>query len=235
MPLLHQSGGAFDSAIDRWHEFWGLPRASRPFFEENQYIIQYSDQNQGLIDLNETSTTLGDIQVAAALSLIENSSTAMSLWASIKLPTGNADKLSGSGATDLSAWLALNKRLSDHWLVNLNVGAVVLGDDDYKNIPLSDHALYGHIMFGWLLTDSINLKVQLQGHTSYYDDSRLKILGDTYLLSFGGSIKINQCNQLDLAISEDIRMRASPDVSLIINWRYFPASNHQTGDRPVRC
>ena len=221
VPLVHQSGGIFDSAIDSWHEFFGLPRANRPFVEHNQYDIQYAYQSQTLLDLNETSTTLGDIQIAIARSLIENSSTTMSLWASVKLPTGNEDKLTSNGATDLSAWLALNQQLSENWVMNLNTGAVILGTDHYKNIPLSDYALYGHAMLGWSVTDNINLKLQLQGHTSYYDQSQLTILGNTYLLTFGGTITLNQCNQLDIAASEDIKVNASPDASFLISWRSY--------------
>ena len=145
----------------------------------------------------------------------------MSLWASLKLPTGDEDKLSSNGATDFSAWLALDQQLTDSWLINLNAGSVVLGNDNYKNMPLSDFALYGHIALGWLIADNIDLKLQLQGHTSYYDQSQLKILADTYFLTFGGSIKINQCNQLDIAMSEDIKIDASPDTSLLINWRSY--------------
>ncbi len=221
VPLIYQSGGFFDSAIDSWHEFFGLHRADRPFVEHNQYDIQYAYQSQTLVDLNEASTTLGDIQLAIARSLIENSSTTMSLWASLKLPTGNEDKLTSNGATDLSAWLALNQQLSENWVINLNTGAVVLGSNNYKNIPLSDYALYGHIMLGWLVTDNINLKLQLQGHTSYYEQSQLPILGDTYFLTFGGTITLNQCNQLDFAVSEGIKVDTSPDASFLISWRSY--------------
>jgi hypothetical protein len=217
---MHQSGGAFDSAIDSWHEFFGLPRAMRPDVEHNQDKIEYTFQQQTLLDLNEASTTLGDIQIAIARSVIENNSTTLSLWASLKLPTGDEDNLSSNGATDYSAWIALNQQLTDNWLINLNAGAVVLGRNNYKNIPLSEYALYGHVMLGGLVTDNINLKLQLQGHTSYYEQSQLKILGDTYFLTFGGTITINQCNQLDIALSEDIKVNASPDASLLINWRH---------------
>jgi hypothetical protein len=219
-PLIHQSGGVFDSAIDRWHEFFGLPRGNRPSVPHNQYDIRYANQYQSLLDLNEASTALGDIQIAVARSIVENSGTSMSLWASVKLPTGDEDKLTGSGATDFSAWLALNRQLADSWLINLNAGAVVLGSEHYKNITLSEHALYGHAMLGWLVNDEFNLKLQLQGHTSYYDDSQLEILGDTYLLIFGGTITFNQCNQLDIAMSEDIKVGATPDASLLISWRH---------------
>lgn len=220
VPLIHQSGGIFDSSVDNWHEFFGLHRANRPFVEHDQYNLQYSDQTQTQLDFNAENTSLGDIQIAVARSIIENGSTTMSLWASLKLPTGDEDKLSGNGATDYSAWLALNQHLSDNWLINLNAGAVILGSDNYKNIPLSKHVFYGHVMLGWLVFDNINLKLQLQGHTSYYDQSQLKILADTYFLTIGGAITINQCNQLDIAVSEDIKVDASPDASFLISWRH---------------
>jgi len=219
IPIIHQSGGIFDSAIDDWHNFFGLPRANRPFVENDQYTIRYSGPDQNFIDLDESSTTIGDIQVAVARSIIENEQTTISLWGSLKLPTGDEDKLNGSGATDLSLWLALNQQLADTWLININTGAVILGEDKYQAIPLSDYAVYGHIMLGWLADEHFDIKVQLQGHTSYYEDSQLRAIGSTYLATFGASIIINQCNQLDIAISEDIKVDASPDASLLINWR----------------
>ncbi len=221
VPLIYQSGGVFDSAIDEWHNFFGLPDGKRPFVERDQYDVRYAYQSQTLVNLNEASSALGDIQIAIARSLIENRKTTISLWGSVKLPTGNEDKLTSNGASDFSAWLAVNQRLSEDWVMNLNTGAVILGASDYKNIPLSDYALYGHIMLGWAATENINLKVQLQGHTSYYERSQLNVLGDAWLLSFGGSININQCNQLDLAFTEDIKVDASPDASLLISWRSY--------------
>lgn len=219
LPIIYQSGGFLDSAIDNWHDFFGLPHGNRPFVDNNQYTINYTFQDQALSSASKDSTTLGDLQIAAAHSLIENDNTTMSMWTSLKLPTGDKNKLSGNGAIDISAWLALNQKLTTDWLLNINAGGVILGTDDYQNIPVSDYVIYGHIMLGWLLTDSINLKVQLQGHTSYYDQSQLKILGSTYFLSFGGTIKINRCQQLDIAMNEDVKVDASPDASLLITWR----------------
>jgi hypothetical protein len=221
VPVIYQGGGVFDSAIDSWHKFIGLPRGKRPLVENNQYNINYAYQTQPLLNLDESSITLSDMQIAVARSIIEKNNTTMSLWASLKLPTGDKNKLSSNGATDFSTWLALNQQLAQSWVINLNAGAVVLGKDEYQNIPLSDYAVYGHIMLGWLVTEDINLKVQLQGHTSYYDQSQLKILGNSYFLTFGTSIKLGRCQQLDFAVSEDIKVDASPDASLLINWRSY--------------
>jgi Protein of unknown function (DUF3187) len=221
IPLIYQSGGIFDSAIDNWHQFFGMPRGKRPSVEHDQYDIHYAYQSQALVDLDEASTSLGDIQVAIAHDLLDDARTNISVWSSLKLPTGDEDRLTGNGAIDISAWLAMNQQLADSWLININAGAVILGADDYKNIPLSDYVLYGHFTLGWLVTENMDLKLQLQAHGSYYDRSQLTILGDTYFLTFGGSINIDRCNQLDLAFSEDIKVEASPDASLIISWRSF--------------
>ena len=221
VPLIYQSGGIFDSAIDEWHGFFGLPDGKRPFVTRDQYEVLYASGAQTAVKLDAASSSLGDIQIALARSLVENSNTTVSLWGSVKLPTGNENKLTGSGATDISAWLALNQRLSKNWVINLNGGAVMPGANDYKGIALANYALYGHAMLGWAATENINLKVQLQGHSSYYAQSDLNVLGDVYILSFGGSIKINQCNQLNIAFTEDIKVDASPDASLLFSWHSY--------------
>jgi hypothetical protein len=34
-------------------------------------------------------------------------------------------------------------------------------------------------------------------------------------------IAINPCQQLDFAMNEDIKVNASPDASLLMNWRIY--------------
>lgn len=221
IPLLYQSGGIFDSTIDRWHRFFGMPRGKRPKVEDNRYRVSYSNDGLNRVDLNESSLSLADIQLAAGRHLLQGRNTAISLWGGLKIPTGNENRLSGSGATDLSAWLALNQKLSRSWLINANAGAVFPGGSDYQGMVLADSVWYGHIMLGWLFNEALHFKLQLQGHTSYYPNSRTRILGDTYFLLFGGSININRCQKLDISVSEDIKVDASPDVSLLLNWRHY--------------
>jgi len=223
LPVIYQGGGIFDSSINRWHNFWGLPEANRPFIENNQYDINYVSQGKTFLDLNEANLSLGDLQIATARKLIANESTAISVWASLKLPTGNKNKITGNGAADVSAWLAINQKIADNWRLNINAGTTILGTDEYQDMPLSDYAVHGHVMLGWILTESISLKVQLQGHSRYYDDSQLRILGSTHLLTFGGTIKINNCHYFDIAMSEDIKLGASPDASLLFSWRSLPS------------
>ena len=201
-----------------------MDRGSRPYVEDNQYRINYEYQNQTLVDLEDNSTNIGDIQLAIAHTLKDEKDSSMSVWVSLKLPTGDEDYLSGSGATDISACLAMNRAISPNWRLNLNAGTVVLGQDYFNDIAVSDFTLYGYAMLNWLLTEGLSLKLQLEAHSSYYDNSELKILGDTALLTFGGTIDINQCQHIDIAMTEDIIIDASPDASLIISWHHFPGA-----------
>lgn len=221
VPLLYQSGGIFDTAIDQWHRLFGMPRGKRPYIENNQYRVSYSLAGDTLFEQDSGSFNPADIQLSAGRRLLKKTGSELSLWAGLKLPSGNEDRLSGSGTTDIAAWLALNRQLSDNWLLNANAGLVIPGQNSYRGMTVAGNVWYGHAMLGWLFNETVQLKLQLQGHTSYYPDSQTKILGDTVFVMFGGSININHCNRLDISVSEDILVDASPDISLLLNWRYY--------------
>ena len=231
LPVIHLTGGRFDSAIDSWHQFFGMPRGYRPSNPEGRYQIEYTN-DQVNFQFDETTTGIGDIQLAVAHRLFVHENSALSLWGGIKLPTGNEDKLTGSGSTDLSAWLAYNRQLARYWTLNLNTGLVFTGGDDYKGMSLNDTALFGSAMINWRAWNPVSVKVQLQAHSSYYRDSNLRILSDAYILNFGGTIYLD-CSTLDIAFSEDIKVDASPDASFLISW-HVPFATGESGSASCR-
>ena len=85
-------------------------------------------------------------------------------------------------------------------------------------------------MINWRAWDPVSLKVQLQAHSSYYRDSNLRILSDAYILNFGGTIYLD-CSTLDIAFSEDIKVDASPDGSLLVSW-HVPFTAAARGSAP---
>lgn len=220
IPFMYQGGGVFDSAIDDWHAMLGLPRSFRPLINDNEYRIQYTLDNQLLVNESDPSTTLGDIQLALGYQLKRTGQNSLSLWTGIKLDTSDSKKLSGSGATDYSFWASYNQQLHEEWFLNLNAGFVLPGTDNYQGIPVSDYAIFAQSMLAWQLNQQFLLKAQLQGHSSYYDKSQLTILGDAYLLTIAGSMMINSRHSIELGLTEDIKVDASPDASLVLNWRY---------------
>ena len=225
LPLVYKGAGMLDSAINNWHKLLTLPQANRPNVENNQYRIQHDRNGRTLTELAASDAGIGDLQLGLGHMLYTTSQSRLSLWTGLKLPTGSTSMLNSNGAVDASFWLAANYRVGKHWSVNSNAGLVlpalvVTGKRSPYNDALASQALFGHIMLAWQAVDWLDVKIQLEGHTSYYDDSKLRLLGSTYVTTFGGAIHINQCNTLDIAISEDVKVEASPDVSFLFGWRY---------------
>lgn len=234
LPLIHKGAGFLDSVINSWHKLFNLPQASRPTVENDQYRIQRTLNGSTLTDLQSADTGIGDLQLGLGHTLYVSQQSRLSVWAGLKLPTGNPGSLNSNGAIDASIWLAANKQPAEHWRLNTNVGLVlpavyVTGHESPYNTDLEQQVFFGHIMLAWQAMDWLDLKIQLQGHTAYYNNSNLRLLGSTYLATFGGSLHLNSCNSLDIGVSEDIKVEASPDVSFLFSWRHFDDCRKTTG------
>jgi len=225
IPVIQQGGGFLDSTIDKWHETFNLSEADRPKVANDQYRIQRVENNASISNLQSESTRLGDLQLSLGNAFYQSKKTTVSLWAGLKLPTGDAEKLTSNDAIDLSLWLAANHRLSQNWYFNGNAGLVfpaayISGDKTKNNENLETQVVFGHAMLAWQLVEWLDLKMQVNGHTSYYENNSLRLLGTTYVGTFGASFHVNSCNDIDVSVSEDIKVSASPDVSFMLNWRH---------------
>ncbi len=226
LPLIRKGGGFLDSSINDWHKFFRLPQGNRPTTANNQYRIQRTQNGSTVTRLQSADSGAGDLQLSLANQFYTTPETSISLWTGLNLPTGNSAKLNGNGAIDASFWLALNHQFGQRWFFNTNSGFVlpaiiVTNGKTANNTGLSRQVLFGHVMLAWQALDWLDIKLQLEGHTSYYPDSGLRLLGSTYITTFGGTVHINQCNNIDIGVSEDIKVTASPDVSFLVTWRYM--------------
>ena len=77
-------------------------------------------------------------------------------------------------------------------------------------------AAFGNLGLVWLPLSKLNLKLQLDAHSSFYEGTRLDFLGDSIQLTAGGSIFFGSRTSLDLAITEDVLVGASPDVVFVV-------------------
>ncbi len=217
LPYMVHSGGFLDSAIDSYHKALGLPEDIRPNFPTDQIDINYNRNGETLVDISGKQSALGDISIQMAWQAQQSEQGAISYWASLKLPSGNANKITGSGAIDIAGWAAMNYRLTQtRWLYGQG-GILLMGDSDlFKNIQNS-FAAFGNLGIKFQPWDSIELKAQFDFHTAFYD-SDLEFLGEVLQLTFGGGYIINENHKIDFAIAEDIKNGASPDVNFNISW-----------------
>lgn len=217
LPFISHNGGFMDSPIDAYHQALGLPEGLRPSTANDQIEVSYSQNAVQQLLLNSRQASAGDLslQLAWQAENLKNKST--SYWLSLKLPTGDADKLTGSGAMDLSIWTSMDYQLTQsRWLYG-QAGFIYMGNGDVLSDIQKNWASFANAGIKFQPWDNIELKAQLDMHSALYD-SDIKFLGNVIQLTFGGSYHISKIHKLDFAVAEDIQENASPDVNFNISW-----------------
>ena len=219
VPYVRHSGGYLDSAIYNFHDLVGLSNSSRDGLDD-QYRLFFAQQGQVLFDASTPSSGLGDIRVSAAMRLGK-----ATLRAGIKAPTGDPDKLTGSGAADLSLGIygGGTSTLFDRDLSFSGfVGILALGDGDVMAEIQRSAVAYAGAALRWHATSRFALATQLYAQGSYFDASLDEIGGNTFQLAFGGDYRFPaQGLLLRLAIVEDIAAAAAPDFALHLSIRRY--------------
>lgn len=212
LPLIGHSGGFLDSWIDNYHDLIGLPEGIRPLYPRDQLNIRYDNGGNTLLDIQQETTGVGDIAFQFAWQFEHSQNFALSYWASLKLPTGDSTQLTGSDSTDLALWLASHSRISENtWCYN-NLGILLMSEGKILQQQQKNSAVFGTIGIQYQAWKPVQLKAQVDAHSSLYETD-MNFLGDVFQLTFGGTILMLKHTSLDIAIAEDIDSGASPDVN----------------------
>jgi len=223
LPLLAHADGFLDNPIENWHDVFGMSNTKRRG-PSNQLNFAYAGTGGIGYDLASPSFGIGDIQLNAAFPVKEASNAGgktdidIALRASVKLPTGDAGTLLGSGATDLSvgAYVAGHGTL---WRRDLDisgfVGALILGDGDVLTEIQRDAVPFGGISAAWHATDNLAIAAQLSAQAAYYDSALEALGGNSLQLAVGGYYRLADAStSLGFAVVEDISANATTDFAL---------------------
>jgi hypothetical protein len=216
IPYRYTGGGVLDSAIDSWHELFGLPRGSRAFSPQDRVRIAYASGNTVFFDERSSQAGLADISLDFGRSLSSSAATAATAWLSIKLPSGDADRFTGSGATDASLAIAAEHRLGENWSAFGQAGVAWLGEGERLADRQQDFAWSALAGIGWRAWRGLELKAQLDAHSAVFDEAGLDFLGEAFVLTVGGDYRFASGWQLDLAVSEDIAVESASDVVFVL-------------------
>jgi hypothetical protein len=216
VPYISYDGGFLDDFIYDWHDFWGLSQNGRPSDNSDQLLIAYQSGAATFLDIHEHESGFGDLRINCVYSRPwENR--ALIISSEVKFPTGNFDKLTGSGGYDFSVGLTLNDPQSlEKYRITLYGGlaGIFLGDIDAELSRVQkDFALAGRLGIGWQATRLIQLKLQLDGHSALYD-SELTQMGDpAFQLIMGGSLTFTDDVYLDVSVAENLNSATAVDVA----------------------
>jgi hypothetical protein len=219
VPYRYLGAGTLDSFIDGWHDVFGLPEGARPILQRNQFRIAYARGDQFVLDIAAPSSGLGDASFDLGYSMLATQTSAATAWLSVKLPTGDEDELTGSGAVDASLAVAATHRFAERWSAFAQAAVTRLGDGDLLASQQRDLVWSGLGGIAWHASRGLALKAQVSGHTATFKRTNLDFLGAAVVLTVGGAYQFESGWTLDLAVSEDIAVETAPDVVIVMGLR----------------
>jgi hypothetical protein len=223
LPLLRHSGGFLDSAIEGWHDVFGLPNGDRDGYPQDRLRYQYRPDSGG-VAITDTVTGVGDVQLGIARRLGGR----FALRGQLELPSGDAGDLTGSGGTDLALSLhfssngnGANAHAGQRLYAHLSGGVLLREDGDLLPAEAESWVGFGSATVGWRASKHWHLKVQLDAHSSAWNSPREAIGEPSAQLVVGASGQLGKAWVIDLAFSEDIVVERSPDIvfQLGLRWR----------------
>lgn len=213
LPYVWHDSGTLDSFIDDWHSWFGFPDGIRDEVPRDDLRFEYRRGGERVIDLTRNTRGIGDLRVAAGWSPPALSSRGLSLSLGAKLPTGDAAKLTGSGAVDISAALHWRRDEADRrWAFDASAGVALLGEAD---IDLGDQrrvAWLGHLGAAYRITDRLTLGGRAQFHAGPVADAPDPLSAASVIVVVGGAVAFGRDWRLDITVDEDLNVETAPDV-----------------------
>ena len=218
LPLAAHSDGVMDDMIEGWHDIFGMSNTKRRG-PSNELAFLYQRDGVDRYRLDAPVSGLGDLQLTAAIPIRPGTdgATNLTVRTNLKLPTGDSDKLLGSGATDFAVGLYATSRpaLFDRPLeLSGFVGGLVLAAGDELPDLKKDVDAFGGVAATGHWTGGFALTTQLYGQSPYYKSDVEELGGNSMQLAFGAEITLSEKILLRLAIVEDVSANATTDFAL---------------------
>ena len=220
LSWLEHSAGFLDRHIEKYHDWLNLPQGKRFSIAHDRLLYRYERNGTEELLFQKTAGGPGDFLLTAAYHFSETTLHDYSLRTAVKIPLGDVTRLTGSGAADLSIWLAGRKTLNNTWQLYGTGGLLWLGKSDVLNGLQRNQVVFGNLGLQWQSWEKLAIKMQAEWNTAFYRDTRARILGDALQLSFGFSWQLTSETQFDFAITEDVKTEASPDVTFHFALRF---------------
>ena len=216
VPIVHDSGGCLDSAIDHYHRWFGFSPGSRPQYPRGQLVYSYSGHSS--IDITQSQTSLGGISGELGWFPIDDAHRTLSLWGGLKAASGSVSKLTGDGAWDSAVWAHGALRWPT-WQLAAELGVSEPFGDEIFAGAAHHAALFGRFAATRAMGSAWSLRAQLDGQTSRVEDTRLRFLGPSLQLTVGAVRSLRDRWQLEFGFAEDVAVNTAPDITFFFEIR----------------
>ena len=224
-------GGVFDGFIENWHDTFGLIQGDRDSAPRDRLALFHANGGRTHVDIDRDVSSLGDVSLGVGYSLprwpLPNDG--LAIRTRVKLPTGDANSLAGSGGFAASVWAETSGALpgsadSRTWLYAAALGALAGEAPASYSSTGGRFIVFGRFGVTWRPLTRLSLTAQLDAHSSPYSASRVAPLADpSVMIGLGGTLRLTERTTLEIAVTEDDGIhRATPDIGLHVAIRWRP-------------
>lgn len=223
VPYLSHRDGVMDGMIENWHNLLGISNSNREDWPRNRLLYRYENDKDRQLLVDSTSSGIGDIVLFLSRALrVDDSSVRLAVHSSLKLATGDPDELLGSGAADVAIWLSASD-YKQHWQWPLKIygqgGVLLKGEGDILPDQQKNLVLFGTLGVGWRPMEWIDLKAQIDGHTSHFHSDLDQLGGAAIQLTLGGSIHLDRdIRRIDVSFGENLTTDSIPDFMINLSY-----------------
>jgi hypothetical protein len=218
LPWIAHGGGFLDPFIDGWHDAFGLSEGIRPELPRDELRFVYVRDGTERFVLDDATSGIGDLRSAAVLRLAGEpdapGALRLDLTAEIKWPTGDADRLTGSGSTDFAAGMRLSGQATPSLAWALDAGLLWPGTVELPLPAAAGQVPYYEAVLAWAAFESVELIVQVNGHAGVYRSGLDALGGQTLQLGAGATWRLGERYGLRFGVFEDIRTDTAPDFAM---------------------
>ena len=223
IPWIFHEPGMLDQLIENWHDITGLPNGERDKQGTNDLDYVLIGNGQTLYSINSSQNGIGDVVLSAGWQpgyWRNQPDSDFALRAAFKLATGDEGKLLGSGASDVSVTAHYDKKpAGSNWSLFLQGGASWLGDGDRVEDFQEDFVASFSVGVQYSQWSSLELGVQIDGHSAVYDTDLDDLGRGSVQLVVGGSWIVNKSSRFRFAVGEDLLVDTAPDVVFHIGYQ----------------
>ena len=207
--LINNRSGYLDQTIESWHDIFGLPQGGRNMAENDQINLFYQKDGVNIIDSQQASEGLGDIQLATGYQLNANSQ----LWLALEIPSSSSEFISND-AIDTAIWYSSISQHSDNFSTYGSIGLAFPANNGLLENRLNKQFTFGQLGLNYAFDPSYHIVLQADFHSEIVKQSCLDAFGHSLQAQFGLRFpSLFEDYQLDLFFSEDIFPGHAPDIT----------------------
>lgn len=221
VPVVYASGGFLDHFVRQFHQALGLPGPSSGDRPANAFEMQASRDGRTFFELEPHEVGFGDANVSTKWRLLSETSAPLSLAARAGLepPTGDSSRGLGSGTWDAGVGLVGQRSFGP---VSLFLDVDVMFPDLFGEYAVAKPEPFVSVSPAVRVDVSraVALDVEVDANSSILPSADVGELGDAQMeLVVGASVRLGERTTLDLAFTEDLLPKTSPDFTAITGLR----------------